>query len=336
MQEDTLPIDELDPCCQEEILQRRNRDNISTRLRKFDKLNSRSDTVKSVFRLHKYEQCPCCKNQTVDYPMLAKVRRQFEALTDETYEDAKKVNEIDDDDDGDDDDSEFWAELEMACPTDGEEERLRQMKANAEIRGAAILQGFGVHIEDSPAHINELILQGRTIVCHIVNASMLLCGYIDHALEKLSIKYLGSNFRRVMLDEKTYPFMQKWTIALVDGARPMLVSFKGGALVTCTADLHQFGDGSDPMIYVGELEKYLNNLGCLHLSHNDSMKPLPLQTSDDEYSDDENSKSYCDIDGCGRDYPHEHVTATGGGTMGGAAAADRGAEALAKDWCYKM
>jgi hypothetical protein len=172
MDEDTLPFDELDPCCQEEILQRRNRLDVSTRLRKYDKLNSRSDTVESVFRLHKYEHCPCCKNQTPDYPMLAKVRRQLEALNRETVHDDEKVNIIDDDD-GDDDDSEFWAELEMAGPTEEEEERLRSMTANAAIRGAAISEGFGVHIEDSPAHISEMILQGRTVVCHIANTSTL-------------------------------------------------------------------------------------------------------------------------------------------------------------------
>lgn len=343
MSEDTLPYDELDPCCQEEILQKRNRADVSTRLRKYDKLNSRSDTVKTVFKLQKYEHCPCCENQTADYPMLAKARRQLEACNDETDQDAAKVKAINDNDDDDsDDDSEFWAELEMARPTDEEEDRLRQMKANAEIRRAAILEGFGVHIEDSSAHINEMILQGRTVVCHIVNTSMLLCGYIDLALEKLATKYLGSNFRRVMLDDETHTFMMKWNIPLVDIACPMLASFRGGALITYSADLHQFGDGSDPTIYVGELEKYLNNLGCLQWSHSDSMKLLLCQGCDDEDSDEENSQSYCDLDGCGRHYPHEHVTAKGGGerggggTFSGAAAADRGAEALAKDWCYKM
>jgi hypothetical protein len=138
-----------------------------------------------------------------------------------------------------------------------------------------------------------------------------------------------------MLDENTYAFMTKWNIALVDSACPILATFRGGALITHTADLQQFGDGADPMIYVDELEKYLDNLGCLHSSHSD-LKRLPFQASDDD-SDEENSASYCDIDGCGRYYPHEHVTAAGGGgTLSGAAAADKGAEALAKDWCYKV
>ena len=60
---------------------------------------------------------------------------------------------------------------------------------------------------------------------------------------------------------------------------------------------------------------------------------IGLRVSDEE---EEEHTSYCDMEGCDRNFPHEHVTGQGGGTLTGAASNDKGADALAKDWYSKI
>lgn len=347
MNDDSLPFDELDPCCQREIEEERNKVAVGKRLRKFDKLNQRHDSVKSVFgSLNDYKSCGCCRLLAVDYPMLAKVRLQLtkDRVVDET------INETISDDD--ESDSELWAGLEFDALTPLEEERLLGMKAKEEMIRAASLKGFASHIEDSTTHINEMILQGRTVVCHFVSTGLHMCALIDLALEGLAAKYLGTIFRRTRSNDETSAFRRKWNIGATsnnggEDFSPCLAVFVGGSLRATVFDLYQFGDASandndKVFLYEDEFEKHLDQLGGLNMTIGATLIKLNgMQFADsDADSDDEKFVSYCDTPGCGRYFPHEHVGGKniigGKGTLSGAAAADKGAEALAKDWCYKV
>jgi hypothetical protein len=102
---DDLPFDELDACCQKEVLEERHKAAVSKRLRKFDRSNLRNNTVQSVFgSLQSYKQCGCCSLQAVDYPLLAKVKQQLRVNTDPS-----DINEESDDGHESDDDDEMWA-----------------------------------------------------------------------------------------------------------------------------------------------------------------------------------------------------------------------------------
>ena len=337
MADDTLPFDELDPCCQKEILEERNRAAVTQRLRKYDKLNSRHDTINAVFGgLKKHKACPCCISQAVDYPLLGRLRRDLtvdKELVSEGNEDHQHSDDTDDDDD------ELWAGLGLDALTPEEEERLLVMKERASMLEAASLMGFAMHNEDSITHINEMIAQGRCIVCHIVNVNMLSCAYVDHALEKLAIKYLGTVFRRVDITEESDEFKKKWNMSSDGGATACLSVFNGGSLTAYTYDLKQFGEGNDSdsaeyVFYLEELEKYLDNIGGLKMSCGDTMMQLTSgQYLDEENSDDEKLESYCDLIGCDRHFPHEHIGVNGGGSLSGAAAAT---EALPSNWNYKV
>ena len=346
MNDDSLPFDELDPCCQREIEEERNKVAVGKRLRKFDKLNQRHDSVKSVFgSLNDYKSCACCRLQAVDYPTLAKVRLH---LTKDRVADAIINETISDDDESD---NELWAGLEFDALTPLEEERLLGMKAKEEMIRAASLKGFASHIEDSTTHINEMILQGRTVVCHFVNTSLHVCALIDVALEGLAAKYLGTIFRRTRPDDEARAFRRKWNIGATstngeEDSQPCIAVFVGCTLKATVFDLFQFGDASandcdKVFLYEDEFEKHLDQLGSLNMTIGATLTRFDgIQSADnDEYSDDESFVPYCDTPGCGRYFPHEHVGGKnivgGKGTLSGAAAADKGSEALAKNWCYK-
>lgn len=349
MHDDTLPFEELDPCCQKEIEEERNKADVGRRLRKFDKLNQRNDTLKSVFGgLNEYKSCVCCSLQAVDYPLLAKLRLQLNTNSATSGIISDPISDEDDDDD------EMWAGLEFDTLTPLEEERLLERKAREEMLRAASLNGFASHNEDSTNHINEMILQGRTVVCHFVNTNVQVCALIDFSLEGMAAKYLGTIFRRTKPSDETSAFRRKWNVgsSSANGGNredlgPCLTVFVGGSLRATIFDLYQFGDGDESnsnqsILYEDELEKYLDQLGGLNMTLSTTLLRLnSMQFADsDEGSDDENFVSYCDTPGCGRFFPHEHIggknMSVGTGTLSGAAAADRGAEALAKDWCYKV
>ena len=354
MLDDTLPFDELDPCCQKEIEDERNRAAVGRRLRKFDKLNQRHDSVKSVFRnISEYKTCGCCSLQSVDYPMLARVRGQLDCKpeTEGSKDNTDCYNEENNDDD--DDDDEMWAGLEFDTLTPLEEERLLGMKERKELVEAATMMGFASHIEDSIGHINDMILQGRVVIIHFAAINLRVCALIDYALEGLAAKYLGTIFRRVRISDESDAFREKWKINTNTngngnqsrgGNGPCISVFSMGSLKACVFDLNQFGEGENEntIIYSNELEKHLEHLGGLHVT----LSAILCQQSSTQYSeveegsDDERFESYCDTPGCGRFFPHEHVGGSGQlrgtGTLSGAAGADKGAEALGKDWCYKV
>lgn len=338
MIDDTLPFDELDPCCQKEIYEERNRAAVSQRLRKYDKLNSRHDTIKAVFGgLKKHKVCLCCSSQAVDYPLLGRLRRDLKV-------DNVLVSDINDDhhnsDDSDDDDDDLWAGLELDALTPEEEERLLLMKQRASMLEAASLMGFAMHNEDSITHINDMIEQGRCVVCHLVNVNILACAYVDHALEKLAIKYLGTVFRRVYITDESDEFKKKWNMRSELGSTACLSVFNGGSLTACTYDLKQFcegnaSDSAEYVFYLEELEKYLDGVGGLKTTCTAAMIEVTSgQYLDEECSDDEKVESFCDLIGCDRQFPHEHIGENGGGTLCGAASTIT--EALPSNWTYKV
>ena len=78
MWDDNLPLDELDPFCQKEIESERRKTSISKELRKTDRSNVRNDLVQTVFGNYGNNngRCGCCSKPSVDYPLLAQLKKQ--------------------------------------------------------------------------------------------------------------------------------------------------------------------------------------------------------------------------------------------------------------------
>ena len=341
MNDVSLPLDDLDPCCQKEILLERNRAAVSKKLRRHDKLNLRNDAVRSVFSgPQKYTECLCCRSQSVDYPLLAKVKRRPDTQEKTTLVESREGS----DEEESDEDDEMWAGLELGAMLPEEKERLFFMQENANMVQNALLMGYSKHIEDSIHHVNDMILEGRSIVCHFNDINLVACAYIDHALEILATKYLGTLFRRIRVNDISASFRTTWNCPFnVENPAACLVVFTDGALTSCTFDILQFGEESamkdDALcVYVDELEKYLDHTGSLHLSGTETA----LQYGDQRISFENDSDSgdeaeaYCDFVGCGRHFPHEHVGEKGGSILGASSSSNAGSEALPDNWRYKM
>jgi hypothetical protein len=302
MLEDTLAFEELDPCCQKEIEEERHKVAVTKRLRKFDRSNTRFNEIQSVYGgVNDFRRCGCCSMQAVDYPLLTKVKRQFESARNDLLEDQDSDNEIDDSDD-----DEMFAGLDLDTLTPIEEGRLLEMRNRAKNIETASLMGFAVHMEDSVAHVNEMISQGRTVVCQFVSTNLRICALVDYALEGLATKYLGTVFRRIRINEDSESFRRKWNIAssAVDRGSigPCLAVFFGRVLSASTSDLYQFSDNQDDdraVFYTDELEKYLDSARGLSFN----FSPVVLENNsipfEDEGGDDE-IVPYCGTPGCGR------------------------------------
>lgn len=342
MHDGTLPLDDLDPCCQKEILLERNRAAVTKKLRRHDKLNLRNNAVSSVFSgPQKYAECLCCRSQSEDYFLLAEVRRRLGTQEKSTLVESHEYS-VEEESDEDD---EMWAGLEFGAMLPEEKERLFIMQEKASLLQNASKMGFSKHMEDSIQHVNDMILEGRSIVCHFNDINFVACAYIDHALEILAAKYLGTLFRRIKVTDVSDTFRTTWNCPFnVEIPTACLVVFTNGALTSCTFDLLQFGEENATKddavcIYVDELEKYLDHAGSLHLSGPETLLQYGNQRisyENDSDSGDE-TEAYCDIVGCGRYFPHEHVGEKGGSSIiGSSSASNAGSEALPDNWRLKM
>ena len=357
---DELPEDEMDPCCQKERENERRKFAVSKELRKTDRSNVRNDLRKTVFTMDGNGKCGCCSKPSVDYALLAQLKQKLDIRSSSSVINQERTdirNNEDDDDDDDDEDGTFAELLNTLTPAD--EERLQQIELSVMKQEKA---GFAVHIEDSIGHMETMIAQRRSIVCHLYDPTSTVSAIIDYALETLSKKYLGTTFRRMELSANVQTFRSKWRMEDHGNCwQPCLAVYTDGQLTASTTNMELFCNrGNNNMqeivvcptvhdeddvlecirLCVSELEKYLNHARVLEpdLPYNTGATGFRLLggVDVDGSDDEEEHTSYCDMEGCDRNFPHEHVTGQGGGTLTGAASNDKGADALAKDWYSKI
>jgi len=200
--DDTLPLDEMDPCCRKEIENEKHKDRVKRELRKTDRSNVRHDIKAGVLNKLKKSSgnssCACC-NASGDYPALARLRRLAEAqeAAAEERKGESEDREAAREEEEEDEDDEFAALCLDVGLTEFEQERMLQMKEQARAVEAARALGYTSHKEDSVEHLAELVKRGQTVICHVFEKSSLRCASLDLVLEKLARKYVGTKFRRV-------------------------------------------------------------------------------------------------------------------------------------------
>ena len=154
---DELPFEELDPCCQKEVLERKHYNEVSKKLRRTDQSQIRLDLRNKTFsNVWKDSNCICCTKGLTDYYLLAQLKQQQQLEYDELILKNDKLNESNDsqlsDNDSDLDDSEFISEFEI-------EQRLKFEEYQETLKKAKTY-GFGIHVEDTIDHIIYEILLG--------------------------------------------------------------------------------------------------------------------------------------------------------------------------------
>ncbi len=325
-----LPFDELDPCCQKEIVNADHHARVGAQLRKHDRSKLREDERMKAFNsLRQGFGCICGADDCLtdgDYPLLAMLRTSknddevFNALGQGSAA-AAAERAASDVEDSDDDSLLFGLGDEFR--TEEEQERMLEWAEKQAAMESAIKMGYAQHIEDNPVHLRTLLDNKQSLVLHICDTNSILCAALDLALEKLASVYIGTKFRRLQMSPDSSYFLgselerqrQQCGTAQVSNLRQKnegasLVCFKDGILCALESQLGQFG--LEDTVFEADLTKYLESAHVLsadvaELSPENLQAMQAAAAAEEEFIDED--ASYCGFPGCGRKYSHSHVQA---------------------------
>ena len=210
-------LDELHPCCIKEMENKKEHDRVTAQLKGVDRSHRRLEALNRTFAdpwsSRKDMSCEHCMN-SVDYPLLQKLKEEEAYYKASAAELPELQNNLDNegqsegndedrirDDEVSDDDSEFG---DIDFDDDGglmdglRAKMAAELEMKKKIREEAVSIGFSRLVEDSTAHLGNLIAVYRQpIVLHIYDPASLPDARLELELEKLADRYLGTKFRRV-------------------------------------------------------------------------------------------------------------------------------------------
>ena len=321
-----LPFEELDPCCQKEIINADHHARVGAQLRKHDRSKLREDERMKAFNsLRQGFGCVCGSNDCLidgDYPLLAMLRQT--KADDDIFvtSNEKMATKVDSEGDDSDDDSLLFG-LGEEYLTPEERERLFEWNERQRTLDIAARMGYASHTDDKPAHLRTLLDNKQSLVLHICDTKSILCAALDLTLEKVASQFLGTKFRRLQMSSESTYFVETELERQrqVHGANqisnhrrsvegPCLLCFKNGVICAYECHLEQFG--SNDMILEADLIKYLENTHVLcaeavELSLENLKAIQDSEREDTDAAGEENS--YCGFMGCNRTYAHSHVQA---------------------------
>jgi hypothetical protein len=319
--DDELPFDELDPCCQKEIINERKKKEINSKLRNVDRSNNRLDAKHTVFSFVSGTSCHCCQ-MTTDYPALRKFRNMMESIHSDKIadeEEKEKLSREDDEDDDDEFDDDF---LDLDIPlTAGEQERLLAVERFKQELEIAKKYGLGVYWEDSIEHIFEFISNPSIpLILHIYSPSSTQSAIIDYNIEKYLVEsYLGSRFRRIAYSYELLhsSSSSSFSSSAVDiqtawekylSSNGSIICFKEGNIISYHKTLDELGEVSEDILT--NLRRFFNNAHVLEttLPHPAVIFPNSASMKKVEgESEKEEEERYCDDPDCIKRFPHEHI-----------------------------
>lgn len=330
---EAIDYDQLDPCCQKEIDEENNTLRITKELRRNDRSNIRYDmTLGALEKLRNAPslRCHCC-TEPIDYPILIHLR--ILAQQNEFIKEVENNSDLEEDSDSDMDEL-----LNTVFLTPFEQDRIEQMRLTNENKSIAYALGYGIHIEDSIDHINLQIIEKQNVIIHIFDTESYLSGNIDLYFENISQEFIGTKFRRIsnIQTPQFNNFIKQWDLQnelLSDSIFTGIACFIDGRKVSSTCNLSQFGDENS--LYRYELKKYLEHSHVLSTDLSIAMLAnasvnngsIKFRRDEDEENEEDNV-SYCSLEGCGRNFPHEHIGGKSGNRLG-SATGTQGSEALA-------
>lgn len=340
-------FDQLDPCCQRELEDRKKAATIKAQLRTIDRSYERYDMFKKTvdeIRENNNLYCPCCSDEN------GTPNKDYKALADLRYDISGSIKDVNDDNidhkgeyetnsnlnfDGDDDsdnDSEWGDLLNNINNEIGETEyeiELKQ-KASENITKKELLSmlGYTHHKEDTVQHIVDIMRNQsiKFIVLHLYHPHR-MCAQIDMALEHLAIKYSATLFKRISLqdfyntdvfDPKDSTF-NKQPLAINEIFRTPIAlqntNINDAPLIGTFIDgeLVQWSPVYDffyfNSIEVKKLESFLQNCGVLSSDLDNALEWIKAMHNDNKKRADidDNRLLFCNKPGCNRNYPHEHI-----------------------------
>lgn len=245
---ENIPFEELDPCCQKEVLAQRKEKEFKEKVKKFDRSNIRSNERKLVFsKISSLRRCECCLNSS-DYPLLSSIRSEYNLEVNDNNVSTKNSqnnednnNHNNENDNNDEDDDEFDLDLDdYKSPT--ELLRIEQFKTEMLRRENLQSLGFLVHLRESSNHLLKTIENFSSVptIVHIYFSDEILSASLDLVLEKLSLKYIGTLFRRISITD-CHAFLDHFQIPLPQS--PILITIKEKNLVSLISSFYSFHSG---------------------------------------------------------------------------------------------
>ena len=376
--DDELPFDELDPCCQREILERRRYNEVSSQLRRVDRSELRHDArngvlmSRSQMEQRRFNYCQSCAANS-DYRALSQLRHKLEAQSERQEEEAGGRSDGSLDEGRDDDsDDELLREFE-------EEDRQRRQQREEQaqlhqehLRRAELVFGLGQHREETLEHLCSIAEEerrqrmGTPLLLHVYCESN-VSAVIDLSVELLaSSKVTGLRCRRLQesklweeLDLSRASLRESALFQALQNSRD-LRRIRGGDESAPAARVRASGEAMDRegALLCFSFKEGLGHELCVVLRESEvfaetvgdtaaqllraldragvAATALPMinqgaRVAGGESDLDDDGEGFdCGVPGCGRRYPHEHVS---GSKPSFAAAQERmqGGEALANN-----
>lgn len=314
--DDTLPFDELDPCCQKEILNKKRQKEVKSKLRTVDRSNQRWDAGNSVFTKVNFGwKCICCE-ENKGYDALLRFKASIpESDTPVMKDSISSLYKDSGEDDSEDDLDELLNDFNIPI-TVYEVERIQRVQKRLCDEELATQYGLNKHVEDSPVHIQQYVDQSNHIplILHIYQSDSIQSAKVDYLLEsKICRLYLGSRFRRIALStlrlagssNPSHPWI---TDSLLE-RKGNILCFQAKKLAYSFDRLEELGEHIDDV--ERNLLRHLHNTHCLREELPGSellqmlSRELGMKSSETEEAEEEDR--YCDDPGCVKQYPHEHV-----------------------------
>ena len=348
-------FDELDPCCQRELLQKRREVEIKARLRTTDPSLAKEAITESVFHRvqtnYLYTTCKECAIPS-DYPLLASLKLSFNVLSSSSNK--KPSSSIDDNmiighdiirkkdrDESSSDDSDF--DDDFLSPY---EQELRQKFLDKIADDNFKSQiGLRIHIKDTSDHIFRLIKNRENVVIHVYDPNEHICAELDLSLEQAALKHTSTRFRRLPLstfDSEHFALSFNLPLHTV-----MMVCFVAGSMSSYTTDLAQLvpdGEIGSEFLY-----RFLGNSKVLEESNVRDLflyglvvggSPSDPASSQGQLPYDEEDRGdeehFCDVKGCGKKYVHSHIGSGSGSHSLVGNDMGPGSEALDKDYYLRL
>lgn len=239
---DGIPFEELDPCCQKEVLLQRREKEFKEKIKKFDRSNLRNNEKKLVFKnITSLSRCDCCHSSS-DYPLLTSLRSNNSNQTNykEDKADKEEDNDHSEEDNEDDEDDDFDIDLDD-FKTPSELLRIEEFKTKVLRRENYQSLGFLVHLRESSNHLLDTIQNiSVPIIIHVYFSDELISASLDLVLEKLAFKYCGTLFRRISILD-SYSFLDYFRISYPQS--PILLVINDGNVVSSISSFLSFHSG---------------------------------------------------------------------------------------------
>ena len=325
IENDTDPyFDQLDPCCQREIEDRKKAATLKEQFRQVDRTYERFDAIQKTvddLRSQAYKSCDHCYGDIQeDYEHLSILRNDnmYCYFVDDNNNNYMN-NDRNDDNDNDESDSDSEFDDLLLDYNIVETEYEINMKKNAyEIskkREVLSKLGYETHHEESIEHLVDLIKTqiSRWLIIHVYDPNLISCAKIDLYFEKLAIKYPATLFRRIRRNKIMNNTNSEEDIIDILGLNacnntvPLIGCFVEGQLIQWKS-LDDFFE--DDYLEESNLTNYLNQSNVINTNVNmtlDWIRSIQNAAILPELINNDDDDHFCDKPGCARNFPHEHV-----------------------------